>query len=351
VRLLFATTQAYLPQRVGGSQRSTHELSIGLVGRGNDVAVLCELGRPIDWTHVQNRIVAKATGRRYPCDRWRPYQIYRGYDAVNGVREVAAAFRPDVAIVHAGVAGGLVHAFLEQDIRTVLYFRDVQFGAIGSCVARHPKLRYLANSAFTAARAAGELGIDAPIVQPIVCRDTYRTCNDGRHVLFVNPVAKKGVKIALDLARENPDIPFVFLESWPMDRQQIATLAEAIAPLRNVTFRRMTLRMADEYAQARILLVPSVWEEAWGRVVTEAQLNGIPVIASAIGGLPESVGSGGVLIPPGSAIETWNAHLREMWGSDSLHGRYRQLAIEHSRRPDIESDRLLTRFLEAVSGW
>ncbi len=28
MRILFATTQAYLPQRVGGSQLSTHELSI-----------------------------------------------------------------------------------------------------------------------------------------------------------------------------------------------------------------------------------------------------------------------------------------------------------------------------------
>jgi len=104
VRLLFATTQSYLPQRVGGSQRSTHELSIGLVARGNNVAVLCELNRPLDWTHIQNRTLAGVTGRRYPCDRWRPYRVYRGYDAASGVGEVGRGFRPDVAIVHAGMA-------------------------------------------------------------------------------------------------------------------------------------------------------------------------------------------------------------------------------------------------------
>jgi glycosyltransferase involved in cell wall biosynthesis len=351
VRLLFAMTGAYLPQLVGGSEWSTHELSIGLVGRGNDVAVLCQLGRQRDWTHVKNRMVARATGRGYPCDRWGSYRTYRGCDPVNGVREVASTFRPDVAIVK-GVDGGLVQAFLDQNIRTVLYFRDVEFGATGSSIPRHPKLRFLANSAFTATRAASTLGIDAPVVvQPIVSRNNYRTRNHGRYVLFVNPVAKKGVQIALDLARENPDIPFVFLESWPMDRQKVATLEKAIAPLGNVTFRRVTLRMADAYAHARILLVPSVWEEAWGRVVTEAQLSGIPVIASAIGGLPESVGPGGVLIPPGNAVDCWNAHLREMWHSDAVYRRYRELAIEHSRRPEIDTDRLLTRFLDAVSGW
>jgi glycosyltransferase involved in cell wall biosynthesis len=351
VRLLFATTQSYLPQRVGGSQRSTHELSLALASRGNDVAVLCELDRPLDWTHLHNRAIARMTGRSFPCDRWRPYRVYRGYGPTNGAREVARAFRPDVAIVHAGVAVPLVRAFLDDDIRTVLYFRDVQFDAIGGCVPRHPRLRFLANSAFTASRVGSELGIEAPVVQPLVCRDTYRARAPGRHVLFVNPVVKKGVNMAFELARRNPDIPFVFLESWPMHPRQIESLARALSTLPNVTLRRATLQMTNEYAQTRILIVPSVWEEAWGRVVTEAQLSGIPVIASAIGGLPESVGAGGILIPPGSEAEVWSAHLRQLWSSDTVYECYRQRAIDYSRRHEIDQDHLLTRFLDAVSGW
>ena len=351
MNLLFATAQSYLPQRVGGVQRSTHELSISLVERGNDVAVLCELNLPFDWTHIQNRMLARMTGRRYPCDRWRPYRVYRGYDATNGVREVAHAFRPDVAIVQAGVAVPLVRSLLEDGIRTILYFRNVEFGAIGGRIPRHPRLRFLANSKFTASRVASELGIEAPVVQPLVCRDAYRTKTSRRHVLFVNPIPKKGVNTAFELARRNPDIPFVFLESWQMPRSQIESLERAVATLPNITLRRATLRMADEYAQARILLVPSVWDEAWGRVVTEAQVNGIPVIASAIGGLPESVGPGGVLIPPGSDIEVWNARLREMWCSAETYRHYQRLAFDHSCRPEIDRDALLNRFLDAVSGW
>jgi glycosyltransferase involved in cell wall biosynthesis len=351
VRLLFATTQSYLPQRVGGSQRSTHELSVALAARGLNVAVLCELDCPFDWTHIQNRTVATITGRSYPCDRWRPYRIYRGVDAASGVREVAHAFCPDVAIVHAGIAIPLVHAFLEGGIRTVVYFRDVQFELMGGPVPRHERVRFLANSAFTASRAALELGIEATVVQPVVSRETYQTTNRGRHVLFVNPVAKKGVQTAIELAGRNPDIPFVFLESWPMDARAIESLARALAPLRNVTFRRATLQMANEYAEARMLLVPSVWEEAWGRVVTEAQVSGIPVLASAIGGLAESVGPGGVLVPPGSSIDVWHEHLRRLWDSGDEYARYQRQALDHSRRPDIDRDRLLTKFLDAVSGW
>ena len=40
--------------------------------------------------------------------------------------------------------------------------------------------------------------------------------------------------------------------------------------------------------QTRVLLVPSLWGEAFGRVVVEAMLRGIPVLASACGGLVEA---------------------------------------------------------------
>ena len=42
------------------------------------------------------------------------------------------------------------------------------------------------------------------------------------------------------------------------------------------------------YAQSRVLLVPSLWGEAFGYVALEAMARGIPVISSDVGGLPEA---------------------------------------------------------------
>ena len=47
----------------------------------------------------------------------------------------------------------------------------------------------------------------------------------------------------------------------------------------------------------RALLVPSVWEEPSGRVAAEALLNGVPPLVSNRGGLAETIGDGGFVLP------------------------------------------------------
>ena len=52
------------------------------------------------------------------------------------------------------------------------------------------------------------------------------------------------------------------------------------ALLGNIEWQGPSRDMRAVFARSRVLLMPSVWEESFGRTALEAQLNGLPVLAS-----------------------------------------------------------------------
>ncbi len=94
--------------------------------------------------------------------------------------------------------------------------------------------------------------------------------------------------------------------------------------------------MKKFYKTAKILLVPSLWEEAWGRVVTEAHVSGIPVLASDRGGLPESVGPAGVIVKADAPIQKWVDGLSLLWDNFRVYNIYSEEAVQYSQRLEIQ---------------
>jgi glycosyltransferase involved in cell wall biosynthesis len=75
--------------------------------------------------------------------------------------------------------------------------------------------------------------------------------------------------------------------------------------------------MRGAYAQARLLLMPSVWEESFGRTVVEAQMNGLPALASHRGALPQLVGAAGITLDPHGPVDPWEEALRRLYAPDA----------------------------------
>ncbi|MFY8148353.1 MAG: glycosyltransferase [Prochlorococcaceae cyanobacterium] len=121
------------------------------------------------------------------------------------------------------------------------------------------------------------------------------------------------MELAFAIAERLPELPFLFCEGWPQSEADWQRLEARCAALPNVTLVRRTTDMRTIYGRTRVLLVPSQWEEAWGRVVTEAQASGIPSLVSTVGGLAETAGIGGLALAPDAPPGLWAETLQRLW--------------------------------------
>lgn len=78
-------------------------------------------------------------------------------------------------------------------------------------------------------------------------------------------------------------------------------------------------KLFDFYRNSKILVFPSIWYETFGLTIVEAMLQGKPVIASRIGGIPEIVEDGvtGLLFEPGNA-EDFAEKIHYLWERPDL---------------------------------
>ena len=173
-----------------------------------------------------------------------------------------------------------------------------------------------------------------------------------RYLTFVNPVAEKGVtvfaRIAAELGRRRPDIPLLVVEG----RGTADTLAGVDLDLSAVpSLHRMpnTPDPRTYYRVARAVLVPSVWVENGALVAREALANGIPVLASDRGGLPETLGDAGFVftlpqrcaprsgyVPTAREVAPWVATIERLWDDPAFEAAHQARARTAARRWDPE---------------
>lgn len=299
MRILFCTSYPYLGETRGGLQTTLDELCLFFRERDVEVAVLC----------------GSMDARKAPArDETHGYPVIRAADPLAALPLVCAAYNPTLIFVQSGYRlVPMVLAALETGVPTSVYLHNVENHRLDGILAPDPRLLYFANSDFTAARWNALFGIRCHVLPPVVLPDRYMAKETGQSVLFVNPVPEKGIERVAELAALNPDIPFLIAESWNIGDDWRAWLDQRFGHMKNVTWRKATSDTRELFAEARILLMPSVWEEAYGRVATEAQINGLPVLASNRGALPDTVGAGGKVLDIHASPEVWTQALRSLY--------------------------------------
>ncbi|MFZ2004714.1 MAG: glycosyltransferase [Stellaceae bacterium] len=343
--IAFVSGNPHMPQVTGGVEINTHALARELVRRGNTVCVLAKLS-------LRNRFglwrAARlaASGGSFWVDRDLGYPVFRSR---RPAAHTSALPRPMIAVVQNGQMLDLAAGFARAAVPAVAYLHGLGFENWPAQPGDLPFRGYIANSRFTAERFRRRFGLEPIVLPPLFRCDDYATMATGSKVTFINPVAVKGVDLALQIASLCPRIPFAFVLGWPLSLRERTRLGREVAGLPNVELRDRTTDMRTVYRDTRILLVPSQWEdETWGRVVSEAQFSGIPVVASDRGGLPEAVGPGGIVLPHDAPTRDWADTLAELWAGGTRYTELSEAALDHSRRPDLDPEQQVATFIDTL---
>lgn len=109
--------------------------------------------------------------------------------------------------------------------------------------------------------------------------------NLASDVTFISPSPEKGLSIFLRLVESMPETRFMAVKTVHWTKPWVEQL---LRKQRNVTIEAATEDVDKLLRSTRVLIVPSVWQEAFGLIVVEAQLRGIPVVSSDVCGLQEA---------------------------------------------------------------
>jgi hypothetical protein len=197
--------------------------------------------------------------------------------------------------------------------------------------------------------------VSTPLEPPIDWSSVVAPTESRAFVTFVNPSAHKGVflfaRLADMLGSRRPDIPILVVQSGRSGGSLTAIPGIDFSRYPQIMAAPPVPTPADYFALTRLLVVPSVWEEPFGRVAAEAMINAIPPIVSNRGSLPHVIGgdfdAGGggrvvpipdwmtsqtTKVPSASEIEPWYDAVCQLWDAPALYQaialRARQIAEE-----------------------
>jgi glycosyltransferase involved in cell wall biosynthesis len=127
-----------------------------------------------------------------------------------------------------------------------------------------------------------------------------------RRVVFAGRIVhQKGVSVLIRAARE-VDAEFVICgEGRQLPAMRRLARHSGVHDRISFTGWLSSERLADEFANASVVVVPSLWPEPFGLVGIEALAAGRPVIASATGGIEDWLDDGvsGLCVKPGDVGE------------------------------------------------
>lgn len=335
----------------GGSERHFLDLGRALRARGHRVAHLSTL-------HPANRELPDDSELLAPIDLARPgpgdvLRYHWRPSAARAAARLVERFRPDVAhlhIYHGQLTPAILAAFEQRSLPVVQTLHEYKHLCAVQTLSSHGTpceacggkrfwhalarrcnrgslartavsvseaylaratgaarrvARFLAVSEFVRARFlahgfAPERVVTVPHALDAAALEPGQGA--GTHALYAGRLeGYKGASVLLEAARAVPELPLLVAGDGP-ERAALEAAARDLAHVRFVG-QLGDEELAAAIRAARCVVVPSRSYETFGLSALEALARARPVIASAIGALPELVTpeENGLLVPPGDA--------------------------------------------------
>ena len=189
-------------------------------------------------------------------------------------------------------------------------------------------------SRFTTNIVQSMYGIRCTTIYPFIDEQEYLVPNTGNCITMIQGTEPKGLDIFLSIVNKLPNYNYLIVGQL-RDNTKLSPNIIHISP---------TEDMKSIWQQTKILIVPSLVQETFGRVAVEAQINGIPVLASNIGGLPEAVCP--VFCYKPNTLDPWTSEIERLM-EDSTYYNIRSMQVkEHVEKFKLEDQ--VSKFLQLV---
>lgn len=160
----------------------------------------------------------------------------------------------------------------------------------------------IANSKYIARELKKQNKISPFIIYPFTETDVSEALNEnieGKYLTMVGNAKVKGVETFIALSKLMPEQKFRII-----DRNLKSSRQEG-----NILYCPLFNDIEELYGSTSILLVPSIWNEAFGKVSVEAGARGIVPIVSNRGGLPETVCSSLLVVEDYMNASEWKKRI------------------------------------------
>lgn len=257
---------------------------------------------------------------------------YRDVDELKGLIRTA---KPDVVLASSDAISDGLQIAAYFDIPSLVYLHSFEFYSPRTAEKRLWQLDlsrnypsqaerdymqsaadlHMVNSRFMQTLFANKFGLRTRVLYPEFERDGLHAPDKAEYITGVCGMPYKGAGIFLALAEAFPEETFL--------------LVGDVHPDYLALFQRrgnIILRGRDKpnhiLRESKIVLVPSQWQEPFGRIAVEALGAGIPTLVSYTGGLREIVGDAPFGVRRFRAADAWRAKLKALLASSELRAAY-----------------------------